>query len=589
VPLLLDPGGTLYLRVKERHVILVTLVLLNVKPANKFTLRPMDFPFKLGPFIFLKQINAGGMAEIFLAKTKGISGFEKTLALKMIHPKYSKDAHFIEMLIQEAKIAVQLNHANIAQIYDLGCIGDLYYIAMEYVDGKDLFRIMQRANKKKIRIPIDAAVYIVREICAALDYAHNKKDENEVPLQIIHRDISPQNVIVSFQGEVKIIDFGIAKAKLQEEITRAGVIKGKYYYMSPEQAWGDSIDHRTDIFSTGIILYEILTGEMLYFEEDKNILLDKVRRAEIVPLSVKQPDIPLELNTITMKALSKEPRMRFQTAAELYSALTEFLSKCSPDYTYTKLGELLRYLFPERGETPLQEANDSALIQHLKYLETTQGEYLFKSKIKSILPVRREDSSLGEEITVIQAEPEIEPEPEMEPEISEEFTQVEKDASIYLHELQTLYGVKAAPQEPYTSFEDKTKYELLDLSPEMDSIPISKRNLLPWIKAQSRRILYPLFIILVVVSIFISGWLFIKGSGPKQGTLEIISAPAGAKVYLNGKKLEEVTPLKISSLKMGDSYRLKIELKGFKTWKGKVLLDKPQVQKIVILDYASTK
>ena len=312
----------------------------------------MDFPRDFGPYRLLKQIAMGGMAEIVLAKTTGFGGFEKLLALKMIHPKYSADEHFINMLIEEAKICVELEHINIGQVFDLGKLGEIYFISMEYIEGADIFNLMRRATDIDFEIPIETCAHIGQEISAGLDYAHNRRDAEGRPLRIIHRDISPQNVLISYAGEVKIVDFGIAKAGLRAQETEIGVIKGKYYYMSPEQAWGDPIDHRTDIFSAGIIVYEMLTGQMLYLEENIEILLDRVRKADIDPPSSLRREIPAELDDIVMKALAKDPDDRFQSAHEMGQALRSFLYTYSPDYTPARLASMLGWLLDEDAHLP---------------------------------------------------------------------------------------------------------------------------------------------------------------------------------------------------------------------------------------------
>ena len=302
---------------------------------------------ELGPYLLLEQVAVGGMAEIYLAKTRGVAGFEKFLCLKVIHPNFADDEQFIEMLIDEAKIAVGLNHVNIAQIFDLGHDNKTYFIAMEYIDGADLFKIMRSLSERDVEVPVDTAVYIAQEVCTGLDYAHRKRDEHGEPLGIIHRDISPQNILISNAGEVKIIDFGIAKAASRSRKTQAGVIKGKYYYMSPEQAWGDPVDSRSDIFSAGIILYEVLTGQMLYLEEDMSKLLDMVRKADIPRPSTRRSGIPAQLESTVMKALAKRPADRWQTAHEFQVALTSFLYAYSPDFTPERLADLLNAAISE--------------------------------------------------------------------------------------------------------------------------------------------------------------------------------------------------------------------------------------------------
>jgi serine/threonine protein kinase len=297
---------------------------------------------QFGPYRLVRQIAVGGMAEIHLAKTRGIAGFEKYVALKMIHPNFAQDEQFIEMLIDEAKIAVQLQHVNIAQTFDLGRVGETYYITMEFVDGADLYKILRRGSEQDLDIPLDICAFVAKEMATGLDYAHRKRGVGGEPLGIVHRDVSPQNVLVSHAGEVKLVDFGIAKATMKVRQTAVGVIKGKYYYMSPEQAWGDRLDHRSDIFSTGIVLYEMLTGQMLYLEEDLHKLLEMVRRAAIEPPSRLRKGIPPQLERIVMHALAKKPEDRYQSSGDLAADLERFLHGYSPVFTAGKLAAHLR-------------------------------------------------------------------------------------------------------------------------------------------------------------------------------------------------------------------------------------------------------
>ncbi|MEO6950906.1 MAG: protein kinase [Polyangia bacterium] len=302
---------------------------------------------RLGGYRIIAPLATGGMAELFIAKTAGVSGFEKQVALKVIHPNYSSDPDFVKMLVDEAKLAVQLQHANIVQTYDLGQVDGQYYIAMELIDGADLYKILKTSSEREHDFPIDVAAYITAEVASGLDYAHRKNDPMGRPLQIVHRDVSPQNVLVSREGEVKIVDFGIAKAALRGQHTQAGVIKGKYFYMSPEQSWGEKIDARTDVFSTGILLHEMLCGEMLYLEEDLDKLLKLVRAADIKPPSRKRADVPPELDAIVLKALAKRPADRYQTAADLATALTRFLRTRYPEAGRGRVAKFVRNVLEE--------------------------------------------------------------------------------------------------------------------------------------------------------------------------------------------------------------------------------------------------
>jgi len=210
------------------------------------------------------------------------------------------------MLVDEAKIAVKLNHGNIAQIYDLGKAGDDYFIVMEYVDGQNLSRINKKLLRLGKRIPLPILCAITAEVASGLNYMHRKSDESGGSLNIIHRDISPQNIIISYSGTVKIIDFGIAKAAVKVGHTESGILKGKFAYMSPEQARGDKIDPRSDIFSLGVIFHELLTGKRLFKSSDNKETLKNVRRAKVIPPSELNPDLPKAIDEIALKALVKD-------------------------------------------------------------------------------------------------------------------------------------------------------------------------------------------------------------------------------------------------------------------------------------------
>jgi hypothetical protein len=315
-----------------------------------FVCLSMSLPRPFGPYTLLRRLAVGGMAEIYVAKTRGLGGFEKLVAIKLVHPHLSADAHFVRMLIDEAKILVLLTHANVAQVFDLGCLDGTYYIAMEFVEGVDIFGLQKAAAKVQRPLPIPVCCFIVAEMLNGLDYAHRKRDPEGKPLNIVHRDISPQNVLISQAGEVKLVDFGIAKTNLRGEGTEVGVIKGKYYYMSPEQAWADPMDRRSDLFSTGIVLYEMLTGRMLYGAASIPELISKVREAEIAPPETLRPDIPPELSAVLMKALQREPRARYQSAMDMGEALRDFLYATSPSFNAGRLAQFVGEMLEEEGK-----------------------------------------------------------------------------------------------------------------------------------------------------------------------------------------------------------------------------------------------
>jgi serine/threonine protein kinase len=293
----------------------------------------MQQPSKFGKYVLLERISVGGMAEVFKAKYSGVEGFQKILAIKRILPSLTEDVDFIRMFIDEAKIAGQLNHANICQIYELGRINKSHFIAMEYIWGKDLLQISTRYRKANKTMHFGQACYILSKACEALDYAHKKKDAHGRPMGIIHRDVTPQNILVSYEGEVKLIDFGIAKARDRSAKTAAGVLKGKFGYMSPEQVRGLPLDRRSDIFSLGIVLWEVATGQRLFDGQTDFVVLEKVRNVQVPPPSSINPRVPRRLEAIIMKALQKDPDDRFQWANEMHKALQSFMMTQKPMYS----------------------------------------------------------------------------------------------------------------------------------------------------------------------------------------------------------------------------------------------------------------
>ncbi|MCU1278093.1 MAG: serine/threonine protein kinase, partial [bacterium] len=306
----------------------------------------MKKPIQFGKYWLLDRVNVGGMAEVWKAKAFGVEGFERLLAVKRILPNIAEDEEFITMFIDEAKIAVQLNHANIAQIFDLGKVDDSYFIALEFVHGKDLRGIYDRCKQKPVdgmpNMPIAQACFIIMKACEGLDYAHNKRDPQGKELTLVHRDVSPQNVLISYEGEVKIIDFGIAKATGKASKTQQGILKGKFGYMSPEQVRGLPLDRRSDIFSLGICLYELLTGERLFVGESDFSTLEKVRNVEILPPSTYNRRIGDELERIVMKALAKDVDDRYPNAIDLHDDLQAFMYTAGEFYSRKDLAAWMK-------------------------------------------------------------------------------------------------------------------------------------------------------------------------------------------------------------------------------------------------------
>lgn len=303
-------------------------------------------PSQFGKFILLEKIAAGGMAEVFLAKSSSSEGLSKFIAVKRILPQFSSNDEFIEMFKAEAKIALNLTHSNVVSINEFGEHSKQYYLAMDYVQGRNLRQLVNRLKKRKIKLEIEHIVYIVNEIAKGLDYAHRCVDKaNGRSLNIIHRDISPQNVMLSFEGEIKLVDFGIAKAESKIETTRAGTLKGKFGYMSPEQAEGLELDLRTDIFSLGIILWELLATDRLFVANNEINTIRKIRDCHIPELHKIDPKIHQDLEIITNKALSRDRSLRYQSTADLQRDLNKFLNRHYPDYSIQDFAQFMKQTY----------------------------------------------------------------------------------------------------------------------------------------------------------------------------------------------------------------------------------------------------
>ena len=303
---------------------------------------------QFGKYILLEKLASGGMAEVFLAKSLGASGVNKFLAIKRILPQYSDNKDFIDMFKEEAKIAVNLNHGSVVSIYDFGIERGQFYLVMEYVEGRNLRQVLNELKKRSQQFSIEQIVYMMKEVAAGIDHAHRLIDGTTgKPLNLVHRDMSPQNIMVSYEGEVKVIDFGIAKAETQLEQTKTGTLKGKFGYMSPEQADGQSIDSRTDLFSLGIVLWELLAHDRLFTSNSEAAILRKIRECQIPSIRKINPSIPTELENIVNKSLAKDRSLRYQTSAAFHKDLNRFLNTEYPDFSSHDFAVFVKNAFAE--------------------------------------------------------------------------------------------------------------------------------------------------------------------------------------------------------------------------------------------------
>jgi serine/threonine-protein kinase len=273
----------------------------------------------------IEKLATGGMAEVFRAESAGLEGFKKQVAIKRVLPHLSQKKKFISMFLDEARLSAHLSHSNCVQVFDIGVGDNAYFIVMEYVDGADLKAILEALKKQGRTIATEEAVFIALKICEGLSYAHELVDSDGQPFTVVHRDMSPPNVLITKYGEIKIVDFGLAKASSQLEKSEPGIIKGKFSYLAPEAALGRDVDARADIFAVGTILWEMLSGRRLFLGDTDFATVKLVQQASVPPLSKVNPNVPPALDEIVARSLARDPGQRFQTARELAIALNTFL------------------------------------------------------------------------------------------------------------------------------------------------------------------------------------------------------------------------------------------------------------------------
>lgn len=297
-----------------------------------------------------ERVAAGGMAEVFKGVAESLQGFKKSIAVKRILPALTKNKKFVAMFLDEARLSLLLQHTNIVQVFDIGHTDDTYFIVMEYVDGVDLKALLDWRRRMGRRIPIAQTLFIATEVCRGLSYAHELVNpETGHPLGIVHRDISPPNVLISKQGEVKVVDFGLAKASSQIETTDPGVVKGKMSYLSPEAARGEEVDSRADIFAVGILLYEMLTGRRLFYGDTDYQTVELVRNARIPPIRAQNPEVEQELENVVRKALAKQKEDRFQSAGDLQDALANYAYSRGLKVISRDIADLVRHCLEDRS------------------------------------------------------------------------------------------------------------------------------------------------------------------------------------------------------------------------------------------------
>lgn len=325
---------------------------------------PRTSPERFGSYVVYEQLGVGGMASVHVAETRGPGGFRKRVALKRLLEHAATNPDLVGLFTDEARLAQYLHHANIAQTYDVGQVDETYYIAMELVSGPSLAQLLRQCRATIGVIPFPITVNILCQLCEALEYAHNVTDKQGNPLGIIHRDVTPPNVVISNSGVVKLIDFGIAKAKSAHQTTSVGTLKGKFSYIAPEYL-GGRLDSRCDLWSVGALAHELLTGKMLFDAETDLGVLEHVRSLPIEPPSVRNPDVPPELDAIVMTALERDPERRWQSAGAMRTALVNASAELQATVSNEQLAQWVEWAF---SQVPPGERSE--LSELIRILET---------------------------------------------------------------------------------------------------------------------------------------------------------------------------------------------------------------------------
>jgi TonB family protein len=518
----------------------------EIEPA-----KPLEVPVEtkieadeISGYEILGQIGRGGMAEVFKAKKKGVKGFEKIIALKKILSGYGEDDKYLEMLVDEAKIAAQLSHTNIVQIYDLGKKDDYYFIAMEYVPGKDLRIVLNKMAQESVTMPEELAIYLIINVLAALNYAHSAKDSNGKRLDIVHRDISPPNILVSYNGNIKLTDFGVSKASIKMHQTLAGALKGKILYMSPEQSGGkNDIDYRSDLYSVGIILFELITGEKLFLGSSEMATLKKAQEGIITKPSQIKRGIEPELEAIILKALERNIKKRYQKASEMIKDLDAYMMKhydSMPESSH--LAYFIYTLFKEEITKEGTEVNIQSIPRPIKKIkreieketELIPGAEVEEPPANETLELFREESIPLDEEMVIEHGVELRQEQDIEEDQYPELeARVEEEKLPEIEDFQPIIEINL--EEDQAKKEDKKEIpEKEAVLPLMSALEQEKES------KKRRNLLLVLFLLLVVLVIVIGTFVLDNFSTGRRETGPAMQ-PQSTEAYTPPPKESEIT------------------------------------------------
>jgi len=508
----------------------------------------------------LRPLGQGGMAEVLLAKQRGVEGIDKLVVIKRILPHYASDESFVAMFLDEARVAADLVHPHVASVHEVGEHDGSYYMVLEYLQGRDLRRLQRRLEGAARPIPPGHVVRIGMDVAQGLHYAHSKKGIDGKPLNIVHRDVSPQNVVVTFDGPAKLVDFGIAKASSQQERTETGIIKGKYTYMSPEQARGLLIDGRSDQFSLGVILWELLVGKRL-FKRDNDVAVVSAIVDEDITAPADLVDIPAALNDVVMKMLAKAPDDRFATMRDVTLALEDASSSLS--VSHTRLGTYLEELFAEElaRERRLDNVGAKLLFDRTKSEATHEGtgkedvdQTVLDAKVRSTVMQAAGNAGI---------------------ELEDESTAPARSRSPTGPGIRAKGAAMAIGKPPPPILDDDAHFDATEFAPtsiladddhpatmvlprrrEASPAPAPPTSRMPLVFAAAVALMALVGVVGVLVFAF-------RGP-PTTGDLIVETTPKGARILLDGAITGKTTPDVLHGVSLGQTHRLRVELDDHK-------------------------
>ncbi|MFZ9595629.1 MAG: serine/threonine protein kinase [Bdellovibrionia bacterium] len=546
---------------------------------------------KFGRYFLLDLLAQGGMAEIFRARLASSDGAGRIIVIKRIQGGYSTNHEFIQMFKSEIKVTMGFNHPNIVQLYDFGEEDNQPYIAMEWVDGRNLRQLMNRFLELKKPFPIELVAHIIEQAAAGLHYAHSYKDKiSGEALNLIHRDISPQNILTSFEGGVKLIDFGIAKTTANIESTRTGVIKGKPSYLSPEQISGEELDGRSDLFALGAVLWELLTGKKLFSGDSDLAVLKQIESAQthVTPPSTVNPKVPKELDYIVLKTLAKTRDKRFQTAEELQRALHKFLYTYNPDFNPADLSYYGRELFKN------ELVEDRKLIQKL----SEKAQRLLTSNSPSEQPQEKQkpkaetEFELDQESSDLKADIQSSGNRAIEMDKNERFARVDLEATD--EDLKLINQEKRTHLKTLSPTPNPMKNRSSDriLSKPGQKEPIS-RSFRP--KKEQKNWLGTLFISLLTVGLIgtilgptinidipVLSALIENISGSQGARLTLEGQEKNVSVFLNGQKIAGKLPMTLRKVPIGIPFQIAVTSSDGRSFQQELTLKKGEARTLPI-------